>query len=260
MRNRRVVDLEDRGRLDAERAHFDRLYPAEPWQIHQWMREDPRFRLLGPVAGRRILDFGCGKGEWAVLLAERGAQVVALDLSLQGLRRARSGAEAHGQAIRCVVGDGHRLPFPDQSFDLIHGQFILHHLDVHQAGSELARVLKAGGRAVFLETSANNPVLMLARRVIPGRLGIPRLSTDSEYPLRHADVCRLAAILGHGGAHYFEFECFSIADRNLFGGYQVLGWLDPLIFRFLPPLRRYGYTQWLCFQRPDGSPGAARQR
>lgn len=247
-------------RVEAQREFFDTLYRQGSIEIQDWMRRDPRFHLMGPLDGRLVLDIGCGYGEWAVLLSQRGARVVATDVSENGLRQVRHGARRHGASVRCVVGDCHRLPFPDACFDLIHGQFILHHLELPHAGPELARVLKPGGVAVFLENSANNPVLMLARRLLPGRFGVPKLSTDEEYPLRHRDILRLTALFGEGRAHYFEFECFSMVDQKIFSGRRVIGWMDPLLFRLVPPIRAYGYTQWLQFRRRalPGSAGVAR--
>ncbi len=242
---------DDAQRIHAQRAYFDRLWGQAALEIPAYIPHDPRLRLLGPVAGMRILDLGCGVGEWAVFLAQQGARVFALDVSMAGMRQVQQGAQLHGVTgrVQGIVADAHRLPFADRSFDLIHGQFILHHLDVTRAGQELARVLRPEGVAVFVENSANNLVLMLARRFLVGRFGIPKWSVEGEHPFRRSDFERLVALFGDGQAHYFEFHCFALADQKLFRGRSVLGWLDPLIYRYVKPLRPYGYTQWLRFRR-----------
>src|SRR4051794_22997185 len=80
-----------------------------------WVR--PAVERLGDVAGRDVLDFGCGHAMAAVVLARRGARVTAFDLSGGYLQEARRRASANGVAIDFVQADGERLPFADESFD-----------------------------------------------------------------------------------------------------------------------------------------------
>ena len=96
-----------------------------------------------------MLDLGCGHGMATVVLARRGADVTACDLSLGYLREARARAAANRVAARWVLGDGQRLPFADAAFDRIWGSAILHHLDLRRAGPELRRVLRPGGAIAF---------------------------------------------------------------------------------------------------------------
>jgi SAM-dependent methyltransferase len=69
--------------------------------------------------------------------------------------------------LRCLAADGEELPFPDECFDAVWGNAILHHLDLVRAGRELYRVLKPGGGAVFCEPWGGNPLLSFARRFLP---------------------------------------------------------------------------------------------
>src|ERR1019366_1174497 len=75
------------------------------------------FALLGDVAGRRMLDLGCGHGMASVVLARRGADVTACDLSLGYAREARARTDANGVRARLLVCDGERLPFADGAFE-----------------------------------------------------------------------------------------------------------------------------------------------
>src|SRR5487761_2034161 len=176
--------------LKEQAHHFDALWKRDGWTMPEYIPKDRRHELLGSVAGLRILDIGSGVGEWAVHLAQIGAHVVATDVSTESMRQVRAGALRFGVSdrVETAVVDAHRLPFADHTFDVVHGQFILHHLDLARAGPELVRVLRPGGIGVFLENSAKNPLLMLARRELVGRFGIARWSVDGEYPLRRADV------------------------------------------------------------------------
>jgi 2-polyprenyl-3-methyl-5-hydroxy-6-metoxy-1,4-benzoquinol methylase len=71
-----------------------------------------------PPLGQTALDVGTGTARAALLLAEAGASVTALDASSEMLRVARGRAAARGAAIRFEVGDAHHLAHADRSFDL----------------------------------------------------------------------------------------------------------------------------------------------
>src|SRR5260370_39372689 len=104
-----------------------------------WVR--PAFARLGPLAGRSVLDFGCGHGMAAVVLARHGARVTAFDLSPGYLAEARQRAEANGVRVAFVRANGECLPFADHAFDRVWGNAVLHHLQPRAAARELYRVL-----------------------------------------------------------------------------------------------------------------------
>jgi SAM-dependent methyltransferase len=127
------------------------------------------YHLLGNVAGRRVLDLGCGSGSNSVLLALRGAQVTGVDISTSLLSLAERRLDVNGLAgqARFTVGSAHDLPLPSASFDVVFGMAILHHLDLKLVASETRRVLKPGGRAIFQEPVRSSRVVRFARSLIP---------------------------------------------------------------------------------------------
>ncbi|MEV4613185.1 class I SAM-dependent methyltransferase [Kitasatospora sp. NPDC049258] len=103
--------------------------------------------LAGDVAGRRILDAGCGSGPLFAALRDRGAVVSGFDAStgMLALARRRLG---EGADLR-VVDLGGPLPYPDGTFDDVVASLVLHYLeDWGPALAELRRVLKPGGRLI----------------------------------------------------------------------------------------------------------------
>jgi ubiquinone/menaquinone biosynthesis C-methylase UbiE len=109
--------------------------------------------LAGDVAGRRILDAGCGSGPLFAALRDRGASVTGIDKSAGMLEQARRrlGDDADLQ----VAELGGPLPFPDDTFDDVTASLVLHYLeDWGPALAELRRVLKPGGRLI---ASVNHP-------------------------------------------------------------------------------------------------------
>jgi SAM-dependent methyltransferase len=129
------------------------------------------FHLLGDVNGKTILEYGCGDGVNTVLLANRGAHVISLDLSPELIAITQKRLDAHkiDSGVDLIVGSAHGLPLPDESVDVVFGIAILHHLDLQLASAEVRRVLKKGGLAIFQEPVRNSTLLKVVRKLIPYR-------------------------------------------------------------------------------------------
>ena len=113
---------------------------------------DPVFtQLLGEVDGQAVLALACGQGQDARLLADLGADVVAVDISEQMLRRAHEHERAAPRGIRYVHGDARTLEaFADGSFDGVACHMALMDIpDLAPAIFSVARVLRRGGWFVF---------------------------------------------------------------------------------------------------------------
>ena len=111
-------------------------------------------RLLGEVAGRRVLEVGCGAAMCARWLRTQGADVVGLDLSASMLRHATDAAARTGITVPLVQADAQRLPLADASFDVACTAFgaVPFVADSAAVMREVARVLRPGGRWVFATT------------------------------------------------------------------------------------------------------------
>lgn len=105
--------------------------------------------FLDPVAGRTILDVGCGDGALATELARRGAIVTGLDANAGTIAAARRRAEIEVVRLRLCEGRAEKLPFDDVVFDRVVAVTVLCFVrDAERAFAEMARVLKPGGRLV----------------------------------------------------------------------------------------------------------------
>ena len=195
----------------------------------------PAFESLGDICGLRVLDYGCGHGMAAVVLARRGARVTAFDLSPGYLAEAQQRAAANGVAVDFVCADGERLPFADGSFDRVWGNAVLHHLDPRRAAAELWRVLRPGGVAVFCEPWGGNLLLNWARSHLPypgkGR-------TPDEHPLRPRDLHVLRRVFPELGVR--GFQLLSMLRRVLRSGRltDALERCDARLLTTFPGLRR----------------------
>jgi SAM-dependent methyltransferase len=121
--------------------------------------------LAGDVAGRRILDAGCGSGPLFAALRDRGAIVTGFDSSAgmldQARRRLGDGADLQ------VAELGRPLPYADDAFDDVIASLVLHYLeDWGPALAELRRVLKPGGRLI---ASVDHPFAIVGLQRQEGR-------------------------------------------------------------------------------------------
>ena len=123
------------------------------------------------MAGKRVVDFGCGSGANTALLANRGAHVWGIDISEDLLRLAQRRLAVSGRdgGATFIAGSAHDMPFPDNSIDVVFGIAILHHLDLDLVSREVRRVLKPGGRAIFQEPVRNSAVVRFVRSLMPYR-------------------------------------------------------------------------------------------
>jgi SAM-dependent methyltransferase len=113
---------------------------------------DTQISALGDVTGKRVLELGCGAGQWSRTLADDASLVVGFDLSRAQLGEARTAMRAARYPL--VQGAAEQLPFAASTFDVVfcdHGGLSWASPDI--AVPEAARVLRQGGRLVFNVTS-----------------------------------------------------------------------------------------------------------
>ena len=138
---------------------------AEANLINAYYERPAILALAGDVAGRRILDAGCGSGPLFAALRDRGAVVTGIDKSTGMLELAR---RRLGDGADLQVADlGSPLPFPDGAFDDVIASLVLHYLeDWGPTLAELRRVLTPGGRLIV---SVDHPFAINAIHRLAGR-------------------------------------------------------------------------------------------
>ena len=108
--------------------------------------------LVGDVGGRKVLDVGCGDGEFALSLEKRGGIVTGIDASTAMVDAAECRAKQHDADITFQVAAAEQLPFPAGQFDVVTAITILCFVDdAAPVFREIARVLRPGGRLVIGE-------------------------------------------------------------------------------------------------------------
>ena len=121
--------------------------------------------IIGDVRGLQVLDYGCGSGQLGIYLAMQGARVSGFDLSPKGIEIANWAAQKYRLACEFRALDAEQLDYPDNSFDLVVGFGVLHHVIKYpRSAVQLVRVVRPGGRVIFHETLWDNPLINFARR------------------------------------------------------------------------------------------------
>jgi SAM-dependent methyltransferase len=123
---------------DLDQYHFEKLHHL------------PRLIAFDGYRGQRVLEVGCGAGTDLVRFAKGGAVVTGVDLSPSAIVLARQNFAQQGLDADLREADGERLPFPDNTFDLVYAHGVVQYTaDDQRLVDECLRVLKPGELAVF---------------------------------------------------------------------------------------------------------------
>jgi SAM-dependent methyltransferase len=107
---------------------------------------------IDPVADKDILEIACGTGRFTAMLAERGADVIGLDISAAMLQQGREKARSVGvdDTLELMRGDAARLPFPDDHFDVVFAMRFFHLAD--SPAEYLAEMRRVSRDQIFFDT------------------------------------------------------------------------------------------------------------
>jgi ubiquinone/menaquinone biosynthesis C-methylase UbiE len=204
--------------------------------------------IFDDCTGKRVLEYGCGRGSQAFELSRRGAVVTGIDISPVAIEIAEEHAAEEGLTDRSrlnfTVMDAEKTTFPDHSFDLIVGGAILHHLDLDRAYAEIARLLAPGGRAVFIEPLGHNALINLYRKATPAQ------RTVDEHPLLRRDLAHARRTFAHVRVWYYHLTSLAaapLAKTPLFKpALAALSSLDRALLS-VPALQPYAWIAVLEF-------------
>ena len=240
--------------LASEKDFFDRESAAlrdeeliiKPRTIERYKNARPKvgnfskdnlFAQILPLEGKKVLDYGCGAGDNACLLAACGAEVWGFDLSPVSIEKAKRRAELMGLSNRAhfdVFAAG-QTSYGDEQFDIVICFAILHHLhmmldDVYR---EINRITKPGGKYYAIEPVANSIIVRKLRKVFP----VECIATPDERQLFNPELERIDQF----GFSYVQFNYSLFLERfyRVFGEntQRPLRKLDDRLERIFPFLR-----------------------
>ncbi len=206
--------------------------PRRPWNSY-WTAYD--LLMAQDPAGKKVLVPGCGFGEDAIRLANLGADVYASDLSPDLLEIARQRADRTGlPEIHFDVMPSEAMIYPDDFFDLVFFNDILHHVDIPATAAETRRVMKPGGVAVANELYTHSTLQKLRESRFISKFLYPRMSrfiygtdqpyiTEDEHKIDERELAVIEAILQPGiQRRFFLF----LGGRVVPAGWTAMAKLD----------------------------------
>jgi 2-polyprenyl-3-methyl-5-hydroxy-6-metoxy-1,4-benzoquinol methylase len=255
-------------RHSIETINFESVdgHERRPWNPYWYVAQVLREYYVLP--SQRLLDFGCGSGNYSMMWARLGYEVFGFDVSEKSVLGARQLAEHYNCVDRAhfEIGTAENLNYPSGFFDVVAGVDILHHVDISDSIRECFRVLKPGGIAVFKEPievpifdSLRNT--RLAKCACPNEKSFERGITEDERKITKRDVGEIAAHFPN--LEIQRFRLFSRLDafwRTLrvqggesklhFTFYRALEKFDQACFNYLPFLKPFGGDVVLTLTKP----------
>jgi SAM-dependent methyltransferase len=205
-------------------VHAERNWRVEAdWGV--WRVPETELNVLGDPSGLDVVELGCGTAYWSAWLARRGARPVGIDITEAQLETARRLQREHGLDFPLIQAGAESVPLPDESFDLAlseYGASIWS--DPYLWVPEAARLIRAGGRLVFLR----NSTLLMICTPLSGECATERLERDAfglhrfdwaddgstEFHLMHGDWIRLLRSNGFEVEDLVELRAPSERQEN----------------------------------------------
>lgn len=223
------------------------------------------------LAGKDVLEVGCGLGSHAELLSRAGCHLYAVDITRRATRLSRQRLRSRPLPGSVVQADGEVLPFVDQSFDFVWSWGVLHHFpESESAIQEILRVLRPGGRVSLMVYYHHSLVhwinIILVRGILMGQLLFHSLP---DLRRKYSDGLLVRFYRRQELTTLLASACVEIETR-VFGQLTELLPLprrlrDPLV-RFIPRpwsqaiLRRWGSFLWVTARKAGAKKGGLVQR
>ncbi len=221
------------GHVELNRRHWDEAAAAwhgplarEHWDSEPcwglWATPEAELGVFAHVAGADVVELGCGTAYVSAWLARAGARPVGVDISREQLATAAAMQGEFGLEFPLLLADAENLPLEDDSFDVAvseYGASIW--CDPHRWIPEAARVLKPGGRLVFLRrsplyalcTQVDGPVEAVLRRP---QFGLREVGdhTRVEFTIPHGEMLRLLRSCGFVVEDLIEIQAPASVPRE----------------------------------------------
>jgi len=242
----REAEFFDQAYSTGSRRAVGRIYAITKNRLESYER-----LIYLDVKGKRVLEYGCGTGSHSIAIARRGGIVTGIDISPVGVEKARQRAKSEGlDNATYEIMDAEKMTFTADSFDLVIGEGILHHLSLEHSYAEIARVLRPAGRAVFMEPLGHNLMINLFRRFTP------TMRTPDEHPLMRRDLKQAEQYFMQTSFEYHHLSSFAalafLGRRQFDPVVRGLDRIDRALFRLLPPLGLLSWYVIMVLSDPRG--------
>ena len=147
-----------------------------------------------------VLDYGCGIGSITEKIVNSNpSRLFGIDISEVSINKAIENSKRLNLQINYSVDNCEKTRFKAETFDLVFGTGILHHLSLDKSINEINRILKNKGEIVFLEPLGTNPLINLYRKLTP------KSRSDDEHPFLKKDFDFINSLFKHVTIRYYGF-------------------------------------------------------
>ena len=183
-------------------------------------------KLVASFENKEILEIG--SNSWLQWINKKviPKKLTCINIAEVELKRGISRSTNLNFDIEFKLMDANNLTFPDNSFDIVYGGAILHHLDIERTLNHIHRVLKPGGRILFTEPLNMNPLFRLYRKLNP------KERTPNEHALVLSDF---KLIKGKFTFDHYFFDFFSVIfgyiSLKIFGDRNYNNWINKFAYK-----------------------------
>ena len=177
-----------------------------------------------------ILDYGCGNGNsLKKVIGYKPQKITGIDISEVSIEKAKKFLPPSDSNIELLVDNCEKTKFKDNTFNIVYGSGILHHLNINCCLEEIYRILIPGGKLIFIEPLGTNPMINLYRKLTP------KSRSEDEHPLENHDLDLIKSKFVNVKVKYYGFftliffPFYSSPNKSII--FRFLKHLDQIFFR-----------------------------
>ena len=208
------------------KGRFENIFYKSLYNIN----EDFFSYIKKKASQSQILDFGCGTGVFVErAIKYKPKKIVGIDISEVSIDKAKKNAKKMGINVDYYVDNCEKTKFESNSFDIVYGTGILHHLEFNKCLDEIHRILKLNGNLIFIEPLGTNPFINLYRKLTP------KSRSRDEHPLIHKDFKYIKNKFIDTKIKYYGFltlifsPFYKLPNESKF--FKLLAYFDQILFK-----------------------------
>ena len=163
------------------KGRFENIFYKALFNIN----EDFFYFLEMNAKNSEILDYGCGVGTLIEKLIKfKPKKIVGIDISEVSINKAKERIKELKGKVDFYVDNCEKTQFDNNSFDIVYGSGILHHLKIDECLNEIHRILRPNGSLLFIEPLGTNPIINFYRKLTPKSRSVdehPFMNKDFKY-------------------------------------------------------------------------------